>query len=339
MKSDGLSVIVCCYNSSGRIRLTLEHLSTQQVDAFLNWEIIIIDNNSKDDTANTAEKFLSEKVGSPSWKIVFEPNPGLSNARNKGFEEAKYNIVLMVDDDNSLAPNYVQGIWDTFKDNPHAGMVGGLGIAALESAAPKWFEKFDYCYAVGPQTEKGLEVEHLYGAGLALRMDVLENIRQAGFKSLLSDRTGSNLMSGGDTELCLAYRMAGFKLIAVNELTFKHHLPAERVNWKYLRRLFFGFGQTKARLDIYSSIMAERPIRPKGKFPAWFDRVYYLAKNLINDLPILAASMLLKMEGNGKLLSAIGKLGQIRGIIDLRQEYDQLYMQVQSFKDQLENDR
>ena len=333
MKAAGISVIVCCFNSEARIELTLRHLLKQELSSDLNWEIIVIDNRSTDDTAKLATHLLSEHAGSIDWKVVNENEPGLSNARNKGFEEARFNIVLMVDDDNSLAPDYVQGIWNSFQQNPNAGMVGGTGIAALESEPPAWFKQYEYCYAIGPQSDGKQQVEHLYGAGLALRMDLLEKLRNAGFRSLLSDRVGNSLMSGGDTELCFAFRLAGYELVHRSDLTFAHHLPSARVNWKYLRRLFSGFGHTKAYLEVYTSAVSCRPIPTQGKLPFWLDRAIYLGKNLIPDLPVLLFGLFLPMEGNKKLLTALAKLGQIRRIVTLKTEYYAMFKQVYSLRD------
>lgn len=337
LRPKGISVIICCFNSENRIEATLRHLVEQQTAEGLDWEIILIDNNSTDGTAKRAEQLMSQNGENIPFRIVNEQIPGLSYARNKGFEEAKFNIALMVDDDNSLCESYLQGIEETFSADDKIGMVGGLGIPALEVTPPAWFSTYAYCYATGAQQNGNEPIEHLYGAGLALRLDVLDRIKAAGFRSLLSDRTGTSLMSGGDTELCLAYRMAGFKLQAMNDLTFKHHLPLSRVNWKYLKRLFYGFGQTKARLDIYSTVMAGRPIPKKGKFPAWFNRFIFLTKNVMIDLPVLVGSIFLRMEGSNRLLYAIGKLGQIHGVLDIRQDYNQLFLQVQSLKESLKN--
>jgi glycosyltransferase involved in cell wall biosynthesis len=333
MKAAGISVIVCCFNSAARIELTLRHLLNQELNTGLNWEIIVIDNRSTDDTANLATELLQDQAGPIDWKVVNENEPGLTNARNKGFEEARFNIVLMVDDDNSLAPDYVQGIWNSFQNNPKVGMVGGTGIAALESEPPAWFKQYDYCYAIGPQSDGKQPVEHLYGAGLALRMDLLEKLRNAGFRSLLTDRVGNSLMSGGDTELCFAFRLAGYELVHRHDLTFTHHLPSARVNWKYLRRLFSGFGHTKAYMELYTSAVSGRPFPTQGKLPFWLDRAIYLGKNLIPDLPILLLGSFIPMEGNGKLLKALAKLAQIRRIMTIKAEYYDMFKQVYSLRD------
>lgn len=335
MNSDnGISVIICCYNSASRIEETLTYLKQQVVDENLAWEIILIDNNSSDNTANLAATVMS--VSDVPFRIVEEADPGLSNARNRGFKEAKYNYVLMVDDDNSLDNNYVQTIYEKFNEDPTIGMVGGKGIPYIVSDAPIWFNDYAYCYATGQQAKAGEDAEHLYGAGLALRIEVLNQLKEAGFKSLLSDRTGNNLMSGGDTELCYAYRMAGYRLVYVDNITFKHILPANRVNWSYLRRLFIGFGHTKAYMEAYTMAISGKPEPIEGKLPFWMDRTKYLGKALSAELPLLLKSSLFKLEGNTSLLPALAKWGHMARIVSLKGDYLRNIQHVYALKRKLD---
>ncbi len=325
----GISVIVCCYNSAKRIELTLEHLVNQEFQSKLDWEIILIDNNSTDDTAKVASKHMSLYGSKVSFRVVQESTPGLSHARNKGFAESVYEIVLMVDDDNSLAPNYVEGVFAGFEDDQKIGMVGGLGIAQLEESPPDWFEKYANCFAVGNQhVDESREIEHLYGAGLALRLNALNKIKASGFSSILTDRTGSNLMSGGDTELCYVFRMAGYQLKYLQQLTFKHHLPKGRVNWNYVRRLYSGFGKTKAFMETYTAVASGQALPVEGKLPFWRDRITYLLGNLLSDFPILTAGLFSKLEGNDRILTATAKLGHIQKIYQLKSKYLDNYRKV-----------
>jgi glycosyltransferase involved in cell wall biosynthesis len=331
---NGISVIVCCYNSASRIRETLIHLKKQIVDGDLAWEIILIDNNSSDNTANLAASEMSDS--DIPFRIFEEADPGLSNARNRGFKEAIYNIVLMVDDDNSLDNNYVQTVYDKFQEDPTIGMVGGKGIPNLVSEAPKWFTEYAYCYATGHQANVGEDAEHLYGAGLALRLDILDHLKKEGFKSLLSDRIGNSLMSGGDTELCYAYRMAGFRLVYVDYITFKHILPTNRINWSYLRRLFLGFGHTKAYMEAYTMAISGKPEPQEGRLPFWLDRAKFLLQTLSSEFPLLIKSLLVEMEGNTSLPPALAKWGHLKRIVHLKGDYLRNIQHVYALKRKLD---
>lgn len=336
-RSEGISVIVCCYNSAERITPTLEHLFRQEVGGKFSWEIIVVDNNSSDETAKKSTALYEQSGSSIPFKVISEPHPGLSNARQAGFDASKYEIVLMVDDDNWLARNYVNGIWNAFQSDSSIGMVGGLGVPEFSGQAPDWFERYAYCYATGPQTEDGKAgfTEHLYGAGLALKLSVLDHLKDNGFSSLLSDRIGNSLMSGGDTELCFAFRMAGAKLFYEPSITFQHELPQGRISWSYLRRLFHGFGLTKSRMDIYTACIQGKPIPEDGSLPFWFNRAYFLWKNLLKDRWMLFRSKFSEMEGNDELLVALAKKGQIEGIVSMRSDYISNYKQVYNLQERL----
>ncbi|MCF8463890.1 MAG: glycosyltransferase family 2 protein [Flavobacteriales bacterium] len=336
LRKPGVSVIVCCYNSEKRLVPTLHHLFKQRVNPLVNWEIIIVNNNSNDATASVALQLHEQQGNSITFRVIDEPKPGLSNARNAGFLAAEYEFVLMVDDDNWLSENYVETVYSHLQNNPKAAMVGGLGEPELEEAAPSWFNDYASCYATGPQAKTGAaplkHADELYGAGCAIRLTALEHIKHCGFKNILSDRTGASLMSGGDTELCLALRMAGFELLYDERIHFKHFLPKGRVTWLYLRKLFQGFGQSKALTDVYISTMRNEPIPTNQRFPFWFNRTWFLVSQLRKNLALLVRSKMQLMEGNAALLQVLAQVGQLRTIIKHRNELIGYYEYAHQFR-------
>src|SRR4249919_3030237 len=88
-KNHGISVIICCYNSSDRLAQTLEHLSRQIVPRQLSWEILLVDNASTDDTAEKALAIWNRLLpGSQILCVLTETNPGQQFARIRGVKEA-----------------------------------------------------------------------------------------------------------------------------------------------------------------------------------------------------------------------------------------------------------
>ncbi len=83
MITKGVSIIICCYNSAHRLPKTLAHLKTQVVSQIIPWEVIVVDNASTDGTDQVAKTQWGELPGVP-FRVVNEPRPGLSNARNLG---------------------------------------------------------------------------------------------------------------------------------------------------------------------------------------------------------------------------------------------------------------
>ena len=190
---NGVSVVVCCYNSVKRLPETIEHLGAQKADG-IPWEIIVVDNASKDQTNEVAKKLLGQHCSDIMHKVVHESEPGLSFARIKGFEEAQYGIILFVDDDNWLCDTYIETVYDGFSHNPEIGIIGGNGEPVFEIDPPRWFKKYQSNFATGEQVDTGkkdaAQAELIYGAGMAIRKEIHERLKQVGFKSILTDRKG-----------------------------------------------------------------------------------------------------------------------------------------------------
>ena len=247
--SRGVSIIICCYNSVSRLPETLKHLSLQQTS--VSWEVIVVNNNSTDATSQVANEEWDKSFSPTTLRIVHEPTPGLAAARNKGIAEAKYDYLIYCDDDNWLAPTYVADVYELFEKDSTIGIIGGNGSPVTEGEAPFWFEKFVHSYAAFPQTDSAQFVGGVYGAGMAIRKECYTSILENKFESLLTDRKGTALSSGGDSELCYLVRLAGYKIWCDNRLQFKHFIPRSRLQWDYLKRLHIGFAKSNVVINLY----------------------------------------------------------------------------------------
>jgi glycosyltransferase involved in cell wall biosynthesis len=256
----GISVIVCCYNSSDRLNKTLYALVQQQSKSTTFWEIIIVDNASKDNTAEIAAE-IWKKFDSPvQFRVVSEPIPGLGNARKKGISEALYTFLLFCDDDNWLAANYVQGVFDILDSDSSIAACGGMGVPVFETEEPFWFYKYAEAFALGSQeiTNENGQILNLYGAGLGIQKQALDQLYSSGFKPLLQDRVEKKLSSSGDTELTYAFVLMGYKLVYSDELKFFHYLPKERLTFEYLKKLFIAFGNDGPVRNLYYAFISNR---------------------------------------------------------------------------------
>ena len=260
----GISVIVCCYNSANRIGKTLSNLSKQENVSDLSWEVIIVDNASTDHTADISLAIWQELGAGTELRVVSEPRPGLGNARRKGITEASYSFLLFCDDDNWLSENYVRGMYELLGSDPNIAACGGMGVPVFETEEPRWFYEYAEAFALGSQDtamENG-QILSLYGAGLAVRKHIVEDLIRDGFEQLLPDRSGKTLSSSGDTELTNAMVLRGYRLACTDDLKFFHYLPKERLTFSYLRALFIAFGTDgPVRNLYYSYITGSRPHR------------------------------------------------------------------------------
>lgn len=313
----GVSVVICCHNSARRLPETLAHLAAQDVPVALPWEVIVVDNCSTDGTSEVASRTWASRM-TTRLRVVSEERPGLSHARRRGFNEARYGIISYVDDDNWLEKTWVRVASELMERHSDVGACGGQSEAVCEVAAPAWFNEFEGSYAVGPQASKAGDVAwtrgFLWGAGLTVRREALAQLFDGGFCSALQDRSGHTLSSGGDSELCLAMRLAGWRLYYEPEMRFKHFIPEERLKWNYLRRLHRGFGRSKPVLGIYGKAhLAER--RAKNH---WTRQATRILRSILSEHGHTLRRFHLPLEGEREVLALENKIGSLVELLSLR---------------------
>src|SRR5713101_6011 len=180
-----LSVVVCTYNRAHSLRRTLSALQGQRTAPRLTWELVLVDNNSSDDTRAVVS--AAATIFPVALRYVFEPHQGLNHARNAGIDNSKGEIVAFTDDDCRPEPAWVQSI----VDGMHRGGADGLGGRILpewSSPPPSWLATDRHLWTsiamlddevvrrveLGPwQREHGFRV---WGANMAFRRSVFETL-------------------------------------------------------------------------------------------------------------------------------------------------------------------
>ena len=254
------SIIICTYNGKNRLERSLEHVLSQVYD--LPYEVLLIDNASTDGTSEWVGDWLLTQSTDVSVRIIHERNPGLSNARLRGIKESVYPIILFCDDDNWLSSDYLQKGTSLMKLNQKIGVLGGCGKAEFESEKPDWFDQYSHSYAVGSSGRKsGVQKQGswVYGAGCFFRKEAFLKLFDTGWISLLSDRKGNSLTSGGDVELCYAVQLIGYEIWFEPILTFKHWIESRRLTWDYYLRLKEGIASSFPLLQVYEVLFSRRP--------------------------------------------------------------------------------
>lgn len=261
----GISVIICCYNSAKRLPETLRHLAQQKVSATLDWEIVVVNNNSTDTTESDAISLWQSFSNDTSLIVVNESYPGLSHAREKGMSIAHYDLFLWCDDDNWLCDTYVQTAFNVMEQQPEIGALGGWCDAAFDGVKPEWFDVQSRYFAVSKQGRFSGDITRkkgcVYGAGMVLRKTHWLQLKELGFKHLLSDRVGKSLSSGGDTEYCYALRLLGYKIWYDERLYFKHYMAQERLELKYVSRIRKAMSRSNFILWPYLDLLEDKEQR------------------------------------------------------------------------------
>lgn len=280
-----ISIIICFYNAGKKLIPTLKNIQALKIEELSDCELILVNNNSSDNSCQIIENTMKDFT-SFSWKIVAEPNPGLSNARLKGIMESKNELILFCDDDNWLDENYAQKASKIMEENQKIAVLGGFGTAVSDIPLPGWFEENQNYYAVGPQMpENGRVIKKrnvVYGAGMVVRRSAWQHIVANGFKFLTLGRTGKKLSSGEDGELCLAFQVAGFYVWYDDSLKFRHYIEPSRLTKSHFQKLKKGIGSSGYVAKFYLSFL--NGYTPNITPLFWVKEALHLFKDLIISL-------------------------------------------------------
>ncbi len=240
-----LSVIIPTYNPSSKaLTEVVNGLRSQTLD-LTQWELIIIDNNSTNGVLN-----MVDIAWHPNSKIIKELKQGLTHSRIAGVNNAVGSIILMVDDDNLLSPDYLEITLDNFEKYPAIGSMGGKITPVFNDYTPeKWTEEFWGMLAIrnlgdeplisNPCLSGQYPTVSPVGAGMAVRKDLFNGYINALNKrnGVITDRTGNSLSSAGDNEINIQVLKQGFSVAYFPNLGLKHIIPASRLSKNYLARL------------------------------------------------------------------------------------------------------
>ena len=237
--------MICSHNRSAELDRVLRRLFAQEPARGMSWSVLVVDNASTDDTAEVVASHARE----PKLRYVYEPTLGLTHARQRGVAETTGEWIAFVDDDNLLEPNWVAAMADAIQRAPNAGGFGGRVLLQWEVQPPEATSEFGFCFAEQNLGDTPRQVETLNGAGMALNREALIACGWA-TRPMLPDRIGTNLVSGGDVEIALRVRGAGYALWYRPEAVMQHLMPASRATPGYLLRISRSLGATAAIVSL-----------------------------------------------------------------------------------------
>jgi glycosyltransferase involved in cell wall biosynthesis len=252
-----VSVVIPTYNGQRFLGRVLAALAAQSVPPD-EYEVIVVDNNSSIDLfagTGTQEALASLAEKRVSFRCVKEPQQGLTYARIRGARTSNAPLICFLDDDNEPAPEYLASGVSALAD-PSVGLLVSRVSAVYEKRPPASIVRRAHLLAVNwamgdavVRWAPDCKVCPSIGAGLWVRKSILETIASSPRHSLLSDRKGRSLASGGDIEIGIAVGRLGYSRLYVPDLVLRHHIPAERLRSGYFRRLIRGIVRSTVTLD------------------------------------------------------------------------------------------
>ena len=141
-----VTVVLCTYNRCQILARALSSLARSTVPQLVRWEVVVVDNNSSDQTRKVVAGFCEQQPD--RFRYLFETQPGLSCARNAGIREARGSIIVFTDDDVTVDPMWLGNLTAALSAPQWAG-VGGRVFPEWECSPPQWLTA-DQWYTLGP---------------------------------------------------------------------------------------------------------------------------------------------------------------------------------------------
>lgn len=242
-----LSIVIATYNRATLLLDALKSVIRQSAPA-QEWECVVVNNNSSDNTSECFAEFAGEH---PEYnlRIVDEPNQGLSYARNRGIRESVGEYIAIIDDDEHIAEDFVAAYIKLFDSVPEAVAAGGPIVARYPTGRPRWMS----CYTERPIANTmyfGEEVREFPkgrvpgGSNMALRRSA---IRRYGVFDTSLGYSGESLIGGEECDLFERLQIADAKYYYVPTAVMYHIIPREKLSKEYFARLSYNVGVSQLR--------------------------------------------------------------------------------------------
>jgi glycosyltransferase involved in cell wall biosynthesis len=240
-----ITVILCTHNRCESLAKVLDSIALSVIPDLVEWEVLVVDNNSNDHTRAVVEEFCRL-----NWRVryLFERRQGKSYALNAGIREAKGNLLAFTDDDLTVDPMWLQNLTSVLDEGEWVGS-GGRTIPEKTFLAPRWFPN-DAQYALAPlgMFDIGLKAEQFTVSPIGNNMAYLKKMfeKHGGFRTDLGPQPGSEIR-GEDTEFGKRLIAAGERLWYEPSAVVYHSVPERRIKKDYFLAWWYAKGRANIR--------------------------------------------------------------------------------------------
>ncbi len=250
MASLRVTVAIITYNRCRYLRQTLSGMVRQDYPAD-RWELLVVDNNSTDETRDIVTSFVT---ASPAPRRILETRQGLDYGRNRAIEEARGDLVVLVDDDILVEPDWLTQLIAPFSsESAHKiGVVGGEVVPVFPDGIPDWQKGMHR--PLGLRADPGPLALNQAPMGANFAFPKWVFVRFGMFDTRL-DRKGSRLFGGGDSQLIRRLRTVGLEAWFVPGARVQHQISAERLTLGYSLR--HAFDSARSRVADHVRMLRE----------------------------------------------------------------------------------
>jgi len=247
-----VSVLICTYQRARLLGGALDALRGQRLPAGRSWEIVVVDNNSTDDTKDVVARFAESAPA--RVRYVFEPRQGHSHARNAALAEADGAVLAFMDDDVRPAEDWLSAALAAL-DREDVDIVGGRILPLWESTPPAWLEDnaelYDNLALMTYADRQRLvlpfaPVPRIWGANFVLRRRVVETV---GLFDVNRGHVGTKLSGGDETDYIRRAIEQGLVAVYDPALSVHHLVPRDRMRRGYFRRWVYDYSEGKAATE------------------------------------------------------------------------------------------
>ncbi len=245
-----ISVILCTFDRCAYLRKVLDSIAGSELPESVEWEVLIVDNNSSDQTPEVAREFT---VRYPAhFRYILEPQQGKSHALNTGIRESRGDVLAFVDDDVTVEPAW---LWNLTKALDHVEWAGtgGRTLLAESFSPPRWLAlagPYGLGGVLAALFDLGDEPRELemppYGANMAYRREMFE--KYGPFRTDMGPSANRSIpRPNEDTEFGRRVMAAGGRLRYEPSAVVHHPAPNHRIEKDYFLRWWFDYGRARAR--------------------------------------------------------------------------------------------
>jgi glycosyltransferase involved in cell wall biosynthesis len=250
---ESLTVLICTWNRARLLGETLDSLAQVRVPDGLHWNVLVVDNNSSDETSTVVRRHAASYP--VPLQYAFEPRQGKSWAMNTGLAASGSAIIAFVDDDIKVGHDWLYAIATAFQEAPGTAYVGGRVDPIWEAPCPSWFgdtgKTLWGTFAILDYGDQSFVFEERrkipIGANFALRRSLVDRV--GGFDPMLGRDSERVLLGQELPEFFVRVRAAGLQGRYLPTMSVRHHVPARRMTRQYIRRWWYGKGISRARME------------------------------------------------------------------------------------------